>query len=232
MKIVAFLPCRKGSERVPRKNIRPFAGFQHGLIEIKLKQLLLSREIDEIFLSSNDDEILDFSSSIKDSRLHVHRRSDVLSSSTTSTDALIGHAVELIPSGHILWTHVTSPFVQADTYDAIVQRYKKALIEGYDSLMTTSAIRGFLWNMNAPINYDRTIEKWPRTQTLKVVNEVNSAVFLNSAENYRKMEDRVGAKPCLYELNKIIGYDIDWEDDFAISQCIVSAGIVKFCSDL
>lgn len=227
MKVVAFLPCRKGSERVPRKNIRPFAGFQHGLIELKLKQLLASKEIAEVVLSTNDNEILDFASTIGDDRLHLHKRADALSSSTASTDALVGHAVDLIPDGHILWTHVTSPFVNADSYSDIVQRYKKALSEGFDSLMTTSAIHGFLWNSHAPINYDRAVEKWPRTQTLEVVNEINSAVFLNSAENYRQMDDRIGFKPYLYTLNKIVGFDIDWEDDFAMAQCVVSAGLAK-----
>lgn len=227
MKVVAFLPCRKGSERVPKKNIRPFSGFQHGLIELKLKQLLAAEEITEVVLSSNDDEILDFARTIGDNRLRLHKRADALSSSTTSTDSLVGHAVGLIPEGHILWTHVTSPFVNAEYYDGIVRRYKQALAEGYDSLMTTSAIHGFLWNAHAPLNYDRSVEKWPRTQTLEVVNEINSAVFLNSAENYLKMDDRIGAKPYLYTLDKIVGFDIDWEDDFAMAQCVVSAGLAK-----
>jgi len=93
--------------------------------------------------------------------------------------------------------------------------------------MTTSAIRGFLWSAHAPLNYNRALEKWPRTQTLEVVNEINSAAFLNSAENYRRMDDRIGAKPYLHEINKIMGFDIDWEDDFAMAQCIVSTGLAK-----
>lgn len=227
MKVTAFLPCRKGSERVPRKNIRSFAGFEHGLIEVKLNQLLAAKEIAEVVLSSNDDEILNFASGIRHNRLRIHKRADMLSSSTTSTDELVAHAVDLIPEGHILWTHVTSPFVNAESYDAIVHRYKEALTEGYDSLMTTSAIRGFLWSAHAPLNYNRALEKWPRTQTLEVVNEINSAAFLNSAENYRRMDDRIGAKPYLHEINKIMGFDIDWEDDFAMAQCIVSTGLAK-----
>jgi len=56
--ISCFLPCRKGSERVPRKNTKPFASFHNGLIQIKLKQLLACKLIDNIFVSSDDDEIL------------------------------------------------------------------------------------------------------------------------------------------------------------------------------
>jgi CMP-N-acetylneuraminic acid synthetase len=227
MKITAFLPCRKGSERVPRKNIRPFHDHQHGLIEIKLRQLLAVDSIDEVVLSTNDEEILEFAATLGNSKLRLHKRVDSLSSSTTSTDELVGHAVELIPDGHILWTHVTSPFVNADEYAAIVARYRQALDEGYDSLMTTTEIHGFLWNADAPLNYDRSVEKWPRTQTLEVVHEVNSAAFLNSADNYRRLADRIGTKPYLYGMGKILGFDIDWEDDFAIAQVLAQSQLAK-----
>ena len=38
--IAVFLPVRKGSKRVENKNTKPFAGFQNGLLELKLKQLI------------------------------------------------------------------------------------------------------------------------------------------------------------------------------------------------
>ena len=43
-----FLPCRRGSQRVPKKNVRPFGPFSGGLVELKLTQLLRVPEIDEI----------------------------------------------------------------------------------------------------------------------------------------------------------------------------------------
>ena len=33
--ITAFLPCRKGSQRIPDKNVKPFAGIEGGLLKIK-----------------------------------------------------------------------------------------------------------------------------------------------------------------------------------------------------
>ena len=47
-KVIAFLPCRKGSERVKEKNTRSFAGIEGGLTKIKLDQLIACPEIDEI----------------------------------------------------------------------------------------------------------------------------------------------------------------------------------------
>lgn len=219
--VTAFLPCRKGSERVPRKNIRPFGPAAHGLVEIKLDQLLSCPEIDQVVLSTNDDEIIDFAATLDRSRLTVHRRAEHLSSSATSTDDLVGHARGLIGTGHILWTHVTSPFVGSKLYGDIIRAYRKALLGGYDSLMTTTLLHAFLWNDESPLNYDRTIEKWPRTQTLEPVHEINSAVFLAPTEVYSRCEDRIGDQPLLYPLDKLSALDIDWEEDFVVAETLL-----------
>lgn len=225
MSINVFLPCRKGSQRVPKKNIKPFVGFKNGLIEIKLKQLLECKKIDKIYLSTNDEEILKYAKSLNQDRIILHKRAEYLSSSETSTDELVSHVLELIPEGDILWTHATSPFLNANVYDDIINKYEEVKIQGFDSLMTTNLIHGFLWNKKGPINYDRTKEKWPRTQTIEPLHEINRAVFLANAESYRTLNDRIGTNPYLYELDKIKGFDIDWEDDFTIAEAILKAEI-------
>jgi len=228
MKIInVFLPCRKGSERVPKKNIKPFSGFNNGLIEIKLKQLIEAKYIDAIYLSTNDDEILDYASTLNNPKILLHKRIEELSSSQTSTDQLVAHALDLIKEDEVLWTHVTSPFLTAQAYDQIIEQYFDAKNNGHDSLMTTNLIHGFLWNQNGPINYDREQEKWPRTQTLEPIHEINSAVFLASVDIYSNFDDRIGQHPYLYPLDKVQGFDIDWQDDFDIAQAMVQAGLVR-----
>lgn len=227
MNVKCFLPCRKGSERVPYKNIKPFGKFKNGLIEIKLNQLLKAELIDEVVLSTNDELILNYAQTLQNTKLRIHKRDDMLCSSNTSTDELIGHALDLISDATILWTHVTSPFVNELDYDKLIQRYFECLDEGYDSLMTTTLIHSFLWDGVKPINYDPNKEKWPRTQTIKPLHEVNSAAFLNHAENYKEVGDRIGKKPFLYPLDKVKSYEIDWQEDFMIAECIYNSGIMK-----
>ncbi|WP_218221700.1 cytidylyltransferase domain-containing protein [Nesterenkonia sp. Act20] len=226
-RVTAFLPCRAGSQRVPRKNIKPFADVQHGLIEIKLKQLFSSDRVDEVVLSTNDEEILTYAQTLDSPKLRVHRRAEELSSSATSTDQLVAHALELIGEGHILWTHVTSPFITAAQYDKIIAAYQEQLAAGYDSLMTTTEIHGFLWQRERPMNYDRSVEKWPRTQTLEPVHEVNSGVFLAPAQVYQELDDRIGEHPYLYSLDKLVSHDIDWNADFIVGETLLQKGLVE-----
>ncbi len=225
MTITCFLPCRKGSERVPRKNVRPIAGKPFGLLEIKLNQLLSTTLIDRVLLSTNDEEIMDFAASVKDKRLEVRAREESLSASCTSTDDLITYVGSQVEEGHVLWTHVTSPFIGAAQYDEILRTYLRELDNGYDSLMTVSELQGFIWDDNGSVNYDRGVEKWPRTQTLAPLYEVNSGAFIAPASVYRERKDRIGANPFKYKLGKVQGFDIDWEEDFRIAEALLCAGI-------
>lgn len=226
-KVSVFLPCRKGSQRVLNKNTRQFAGFEHGLVEIKIKQLLEVRRIKKIYISSDDDDIIKYVSKIGSQKIILHEREAALSTSNTSTDQLVAHALNLIQEGEILWTHVTSPFLCSAKYDQIIEKYFEILNCGYDSLMTACTIQSFLWSPSGPINYNRDEEKWPRTQTLQPIHEINSGAFMASAKIYQKYSDRIGLKPYLYPLEKVQGFDIDWIDDFRMAQAFVEAGLAK-----
>ena len=96
---------------------------------------------------------------------------------------------------------------------------------GFDSLMTVTEIQSFIWDDSGPINYDRTEEKWPRTQTIKPIYEINSGVFLADCEIYRKNKDRIGDCPYLYKLDQLDGFDIDWPEDFVIAQQMCAQGL-------
>ena len=59
----AFLPMRAGSERIPKKNTKTFAGIDGGLCSIKINQLLESNLIKDIIISTNDPEVINISNS-------------------------------------------------------------------------------------------------------------------------------------------------------------------------
>lgn len=216
--ITAFLPCRKGSQRIPDKNVKLFAGVEGGLLKIKLDQLLACESIDSIVVSSNDERVLNFANNITDSRIIVDDRPDHLGSSSTTTDELIKYVPSIITEGDVLWTHVTSPFITELDYTDIINRYLDALHNGHDSLMTVLKLQGFIWDENKPISYDRNDLKWPMTQNVKPLYEVDSGVFLSSIDNYKKFDDRIGEKPFLLEQGKLKSVDIDWPDDFTFAE--------------
>jgi CMP-N-acetylneuraminic acid synthetase len=221
MTLIAFLPCRAGSQRVRHKNTRPFAGQENGLLGIKLGQLLATPEIDLVLLSTNDPLVIEIGERHmpgSDGRLRIDHRPDHLCSAATSTDEVIAYVPGIVPAGDVLWTHVTSPFFDARDYSAAVVAYRAALAAGtHDSLMGVLALHSFIWDERGPVNYDRNQEKWPRTQTLPPMYEVNSSIFIADVEIYRSTADRIGRRPLLYPVPKEKTVDVDWEEDFAIA---------------
>lgn len=218
MRISVFLPCRAGSERVQDKNVRPFAGMEGGLVKLKLSQLSKVHQIHKIYLSTNDSQVISVAQSMGINNLIIHRREESLATNQTSTDSLVGHANSLIKEEHILWTHVTSPFFDEISLSRVINKYFEARRSGYDSLMTAKKIHGFLWQDGKPFNYDRSFEKWPRTQTIKPVYEVDSAAFIAPKSTYEELSDRIGSCPYIYESTELESFDIDWPSQFALAE--------------
>ncbi|MEP3889155.1 MAG: acylneuraminate cytidylyltransferase family protein [Hellea sp.] len=221
--LTAFVPCRKGSQRAPLKNTCPFAGIQDGLIGIKLRQLLASSGIDNILISTDDPFIFDLCETSEfrsESRIKVVERPAELATSAATTDALVNHVPEIIPDGHVLWTQVTSPFIDSSLFDLVIKTYWEGLGDTHDSLMTVTPLQSFLWNKDGPVNYDRNIEKWPRTQTLEPLYIINNGIFIAAADIYRTEQDKMGPNPKLFTLTHLQELDIDWPDDFDFCEAL------------
>ena len=222
MSISVFLPTRKGSERVKNKNTRKFSGFEGGLLELKLRQLK-NLPVDEIILSTNDEESLAVAKNLERefSNLKIDRRPDNLAASSTSLTDLIEYVPGLTSNENILWTHVTSPMVDSGIYQNSMHQYNSAINDGFDSLMSVNVFQNFLWdeNLNDLINREGNL-RWPRTQDLKRLYEINSAIFITPRKIYIQNSDRVGKKPFLFKMNKLTSLDVDWEEDFKIAEAV------------
>ena len=222
-KIIAFLPMRKGSQRVKNKNTRKFANYKFGLFELKLEQLLKSN-VDEILISTNDEIILNFLEKQKNNRIKIDRRPEWLCSNESKTDDLISYVAQITEKKEdILWTHVTSPFIDENDYNKAIEIYHSQ-INKYDSLMSVTKLHTFLWDRSGPINYDRSLFKWPWTQTLPEIFEVNSGIFIAKSDIYKTKKDRIGDRPYFFELEGYNGFDIDWEKDFDLAEHIFLTG--------
>jgi CMP-N-acetylneuraminic acid synthetase len=219
MIIDIFLPCRAASSRVKNKNIKKFSNKKFGLLEIKINQLNLVKNIRNIVVSTNDKKIIQYLESKKFDKIIIDKRRSDLCTGKTRTDDLIKYVPKITDADHILWTHVTSPFFDNTDYDLAIKKYKLNLKKN-DSLMGVTKLQEFIYDKKKPINFNKKKEKWPRTQTLSPLYSVNSTVFINSRKNYIKFYDRIGKKPFLMEIEKIKAFDIDWSDDFKIAENI------------
>lgn len=219
-RIAFFLPTRKGSERVKNKNTKPFAGIEGGLMENKIKQLVETKLLDEIILSTNDETCMAIAEkyAAKDSRVRIIPRPEELCLSSTNLQDLICYVPTVTDAEHILWGHVTTPLCGADQYDAGIKLYFEKLNEGYDSLVGVTELKNFLLNKEGKLINNTTDIPWPRTQDLEALYPINHTMFLAKREVYIEQKNRIGVKPLLYIMDELHSFDIDWPDDFVIAE--------------
>lgn len=112
---ICVIPARGGSKRIPRKNIRDFCGKP--MIAWSIAAALQSGCFDQVFVSTDDLEIAELSSSLGADIPFI--RPSELSSDHATTRDVIHHAVSWMSENQIIAKHLcclyaTAPFVQVD----------------------------------------------------------------------------------------------------------------------
>lgn len=137
MTIVAIIPARSGSKRIPRKNIRPFAGKP--IIAYSIAAAVECGLFDRIIVSTDDAEIASVARSFGAESPFV--RPAELSDDHTGTNAVIAHALAWLaergaPADIACGIYATAPFVTASD-----------LQRGHDLL--TGAAKSFVFSATA-----------------------------------------------------------------------------------
>lgn len=107
---IAIIPARGGSKRIPRKNLRPFAGMK--MIEWPIRSLLETELFDSVFVSTEDSEIAEVAEHCGAAVLH---RSEALADDLTPSTAVLQDALLQLPEeeGNI-WVYMVYPTTPAD----------------------------------------------------------------------------------------------------------------------
>ncbi|NOI68720.1 acylneuraminate cytidylyltransferase family protein [Vibrio sp. 99-8-1] len=215
------LPIRSRSQRVKKKNTRQFAGLDGGLTKIKISQALRVESMVRLYVTSDDDEALSIAKSFNDSRIILNERPMHLCQSTTDIGDLIRFIKNLVEEENIYWIHCTAPFVDERCLQEAWNVYSEQVLNKklYDSLMSVTKIQQFIWSNEERrvINNSSKTNRWPQTQDLVPLYEINHAFYINAKSNY---DDRIGKKPFCFEIKPEDSIDIDWPEDFEFAQKI------------
>ncbi len=220
--IVALVPMRHHSERVPGKNYRPLAGkplFHH-----ILDTLLQCPEISQVVIDTDSPNIMDSLS--KDyPQVRIIERPENLRADTTPMNEVLLHDTSQIPADLYLQTHSTNPLLRPRTISCAIQ----ALVSqypAYDSLFSVTRIQTRLWDqLGRPVNHNPAVLL--RTQDLPPIYEENSCLYLFNRQTLEQRHNRIGERPYLYEIPAAEAWDIDEELDFAIVDAILTKALIK-----
>jgi len=130
-KIIAIIPARGNSERIPKKNLKILGGKP--LIVHTFEQAKSSKFIDDIYVSTEDQDIKNISLS---HNIKVINRPVELAAHTSKMHPVIQHAISTLEETPdiIVLLQPTSPFRKTLTIDKAITSFLDA-DEEYDSLM-------------------------------------------------------------------------------------------------
>ncbi len=214
-KIVALVPMRHHSVRVPGKNYRPLAGkplfhhIMHTLMQVKeLEAILVDTDSPEIAtgLEANFPDV------------KILSRPDHLRDDAVSMNEILIHDTGAIEADFYLQTHSTNPLLRAETISDAIQAFIASIPE-YDSLFGVTRYQTRLWDqLGRPINHNPNILL--RTQDLPPIYEENSCLYIFSRQTLVERRNRLGERPLMFEIPAVESRDIDNELDFTIAETL------------
>ncbi|MDD5491123.1 MAG: acylneuraminate cytidylyltransferase family protein [bacterium] len=227
-RVVAIIPARGGSKGIPGKNLLSFCG--QPLLSWSIKQALSSKYISEVYVSSDDKEILD---QAKRSGANPIRRPAALATDTASSEEALVHALEIIENklggkiDLVVFLQATSPLrIPGDLDQAI----ETLLREKADSLFSAALLEDFcIWRKAASrfrsFSYD--YRRRGRRQERKPLYLENGSIYVFKPEVLKKYGNRLGGRITVSIMEFWKSYEIDSREDIAICAYFMKKNILK-----
>lgn len=207
--ITAIIPTRKGSTRLPNKNVADFHG--EPLLVRKVRQLRECAMIDRVVVFSDHESWLDMA--LDAGAYGVHLLPGALTGNHSSFSDLVAHCAAVVGGDVVAWTPCTAPLAGPMIYDEALVQWLDAR-DRYDSLVTVVPERRFIMKNGRPMNY-LPGPMHANSQDLPPLHVWSGALWAAATEDMVRWRYFHGDTPMLYEIPKRCGVDIDDALDLA-----------------
>jgi CMP-N-acetylneuraminic acid synthetase len=216
--LIALVPMRHHSVRVPGKNLRPLGA--RPLYEHILETLQACPAIEGIVVDTDSPDIRD-GVRRRFPDIELLDRPAELCGDEVPMNLILAHDVEMRSATFYLQTHSTNPLLRAETIAQAIAEFRAHYPEN-DSLFSVTRWHKRLWDTaGRPVNHDPQILL--ATQDLPPIFEENSCLYLFERETFRQAGNRLGRRPRTFEIEADEAWDIDNEKDFAIAEALLEA---------
>lgn len=227
-KVLAIIPARGGSKRLPRKNILPIAGKP--LIDWTIEAALSSEHVDEVFVSTDDQEIADVASKHNISMPKL--RPQALSSDYASTQDVIFYTLENFgnEADIIVILQPTSPLRVAEQIDGAIKLFEKK--NAFSVVSVTPCEHPPMWSNTLP--EDCSMEGFldtasnKRSQDLGVYFRLNGAVYVYDVAKLKALGVMAyTSESYAYKMSHESSVDIDTQLDFDFAALLLNRALLK-----
>ena len=216
--VTAVIVARKGSVRVPSKNLLPLG--DDTLISRKIKQLKQAKLVDRVIFGSYSYEMIEHAA--KFGAECVRRPDYYCDEKQASANDMIHNMMELINTDIVVWAHCTNPLLSSDTYDAALTAYCEGLTEGYDSVLSVVEFKEHLWGENKkPLNYNPYQKRHTPARELPPYYMQDGGIFIQPYEQMKNNSYFFGKNPKLFIIPSEEFLDINDMRDYILAKAII-----------
>lgn len=217
MRVVAIVPIKHHSSRVPGKNYRMINGKP--LFCWMLETLLATPEIEQIVIDTDSPTIkaglcTHFPSN---PQITVYDRPAALCGDSVSTNRLLENVIsELkLSADYFVHAHVTNPLVRPKTISAAIAKLNAT--PGADSIFGVKVHHTRFYTKDGhDMNHNRSV--LIPTQDLDPIYEENSCIYVFPVQTLLVHQARIGPKAIMLPMGDVESTDIDWPDDFEYAE--------------
>ena len=225
-RVLAIIPARVGSKRIPGKNIFPVAGKP--LIAWTIEAAKKSKYIDRIIVSTDDQKIKRISEEFG-AEVPFIRPNHLATDEAGSVD-VIKHAISAIGEKftYIVLLQPTSPLRTTEDIDNAIEKLDgktKAVV----SVCETS--HSPLWCNNLPEDLSMADFLKPeitgkRSQDLPKYYRLNGALYVSETDYFYQNNNFFGKKTKAFIMPPVRSVDVDEEIDLAFAEFLLSRNLI------
>ncbi|MBC3229578.1 acylneuraminate cytidylyltransferase family protein [Serratia fonticola] len=225
-RVLAIIPARGGSKRLPNKNILPLGGKP--LIKWSIDSALKSNLIDTVLVTSDSDEIL--SCCGNDNRLIKLKRKVELSTDTAKTIDVVINAIEFLAEKEnyfdiVVLLQPTSPLRTTSHIDESLQLFDKEDAMGVQSVCECAHSPVWCNVLDETLSLNNFIKSdyiGVRSQDLETYYRINGAIYIYNIKELI-IQNAIFFSPRVYayKMNSIDSVDIDNKIDFEFADFLI-----------
>jgi CMP-N-acetylneuraminic acid synthetase len=217
--MIALLPMKDNSERVPGKNIKPLNKVP--LFYYIADTLKKSNLFSVLAVNTDSEKISKLAKRRYGNWVEIVDRPKGLCGDYVSMNDIIAHDIEYFGvDNDYFQTHSTNPFLKLETIIKASKNYISCKELGEcNSVFSVNSIKTRLYDKNLkPINHNLNILE--RTQDLESIYEENSNFYFFSGSVFKEKSHRIGSQPIpfIMDRNSIESLDIDSMSDWLLAE--------------
>ena len=217
-KVIAIILARGGSKGIPNKNILDFLGKP--LVAWSVIQAKITEEIDDVYISSDSDDILKIAESYGAVKI---KRPDEISGDTAKSEEAILHVLDVIGKNHkfIIMLEPTAPLRKPDDLSKAIKLF---IDNKWDSAFSSAELQDFLiWKKDKDdkligVNYNYKIQEPRQFRDMEYVE--NGAIYMFKPEIMLNNSNRFGGDIGMIPNKFWQSFEIDEKDDWEFVELI------------